>query len=242
MVQIDADGKVDVLNRQGEQSQTELPAAIRTDLARLPRAEWVLDCELISGRALWVFDLPVGAGRATPTMHFGARYEILTALLHTWQPKSGINLLPLAVETTSKLQLAHGVLSANGEGIIAKRLDGQYMSGKRSHAMKKLKFYRDIDCVVTDMGREGKSNLGLGLLSSRGDMIDVGEVTSLAGDGPRVKVGDVVCVKYLYAVDPARPRLYQPTLPRLRDDKPADQCTLDQLEGSYRNLEVLTSW
>lgn len=237
-----SDGEVRVLNRNGESSQTELPASIRVDLARLPKNdEWVLDCELMADKTLWVFDLPRAAHFCEENTGFTTRHFILESLFRTWRPQSDIRLLPLALDQASKLALAEAVLKGGGEGLIAKSVDGRYLLGKRSSATLKLKFYKDIDCVVTDLGRDGKSNMGLAVYDGN-SLVDLGEVTSLAGDGPRVKVGDVVCVKFLYAVSSDRPRLVQPTLPRLRDDKTAEQCTIDQLDHAYRNLNVLTAW
>ena len=235
---ISQDNKLSILNRNGDPSTTTLPGRVLTELAGLPPGRWVLDCELVESK-LWVFDLPESEFMNQTT--FAWRTHVLTELFKAWKPNDPVHLLKTATTEGQKFSLASAVLIAGGEGVIAKRYDSEYQPGKRSKEMLKVKFYRDIDCVATELGRDGKRNIGLGVYDN-GSLVDVGEVTALAGDGPNIKVGNVVCVKYLYAVDPNRPRLYQPTLPRLRDDKSAEQCTIDQLDNCYRNLTVLTSW
>lgn len=234
------DRRVTLLNRSGEPSQIELSAQTRSDIDRLPAGEWALDCELVDD-TLWVFDLAVAADLVELKTHFSVRHYVLEKLFGVWKPTSSIRILPVAIGYHSKVRLTQALLREGGEGIIARDSHGSYRPGKRSPEMLKVKFWRDIDCVVTDLQRNGKANIGLAVYDNN-TLVDVGEVTALAGDGMNVSVGDVVCVKYLYAVDPDRPRLYQPTLPRLRDDKPAEQCTIDQLDNAYRNLNVLTDW
>ena len=52
-----------------------------------------------------------------------------------------------------------------------------------------------------------------------------------------VKAGDVVEVQILYVSDDDR--LYQPTRPRLRDDKTATECTWDQLEPNKTDKTLI---
>ncbi len=235
------DGQVTALNRNGERSTASLSRELLGELQRLGSGTYTLDGELVK-KKLWVFDLPEVPNLISIGHPFSLRYNTLKDLFKHWKPKkTSIELLPIATTKASKQRLSLAVLTGGGEGLIARQLVGPYDPGQRSYVMQKLKFYKDIDCIATDFGRNGKRNIGLGVYKGK-QLIDVGEVTAMAGDGPRVQLGDVVCIKFLYAADPNRPRLYQPTLPKIRTDKKPKQCTIDQLDGAYRNLTILTKW
>jgi ATP-dependent DNA ligase len=133
------------------------------------------------------------------------------------------------------LALVEQVVIGRGEGLIAKRVGAVYREGLRSRDWVKIKRHHEIDCVVTWLGAE-RANMGVGLYD--GDhLVDVAEVGRLTGDGRRCQVGDVVTVRCLYASDTNR--LIQPTLPRLRTDKTARECTLDQLHAARTNPHLL---
>lgn len=74
-------------------------------------------------------------------------------------------------------------------------------------------------------------------LIKAGHMVEVAECTRLAGDGSKVKIGDVVQVKCLYVTDDNR--LYQPTLPKIRTDKRPEDCGVDQLEDIRPDKRIL---
>lgn len=225
---IHIDGKdVTVLNRRGERSQNELTTAMRVDLARLPQGNWILDGELIVGPALWLFDIPKAGDLLEDGATFYERQCVLSALVATWKPKSPIFHLPVAWSVLDKTNLAYKVLLDGGEGVVIRTKTGKYAPGKRTNDMTKIKFYKEVDCVAVELGREGKANIGLSLYSD-GELVDVCEVSALVGDGSKVSVGDVVTIRYLYATHDNR--IYQPNMPRLRNDKRPEECTLDQLQ------------
>ena len=114
--------------------------------------------------------------------------------------------------------------------------DAIYTPGLRSPGILKAKFVKTVDCVVLGLRRNGKDNVVIGLHDADGTMVDIGEVTGLAGDGNTLKVGEVCEVQYLYAVDPLRPRLVQPTRPTRRTDKTPDECTLDQIQFTDKTV------
>jgi len=120
----------------------------------------------------------------------------------------------------------------NYEGLIFRQLDAPYREG-RSKDLIKIKFRHTVDCVVTDLRRDKKANMALGLFDDS-QLVEVAECTALAGDKNRIRIGDVVEVTYLYAS--ADNRLVQPTKPVIRTDKFARECTLDQLV--YPNKSV----
>lgn len=113
------------------------------------------------------------------------------------------------------------------EGVVIRRLDSVYEPGLRSRKDFKARFFSTVDCIVAAIG-DSPRNATLAVFD--GDhLIEVGRVGRLSGDGPKLKVGDVVEVK-VAAVTKGR-RLYHPTLPRLRTDKDPWECTSEQLDG-----------
>jgi hypothetical protein len=127
------------------------------------------------------------------------------------------------------------LLENGAEGVMFNRLQASYEFGRRSFSLLKVKFIKDVDCVVTALNLDSKANMQLAVYD--GDELRIiGECTALAGDGARVKPGDVVTVQYLYALDPSAPRLYQPTRPRIRTDKSPRECVLDQIRFTNRGV------
>lgn len=220
-----------LLNRRGESTVTDVPMSVRRQLATMPMGKWVLDGELIDG-AFWLFDL-YGTDET-----FKDRHAILTKLFKLWAPTKAIRLLPVAKTRVKKLGLAKSVLANGGEGIIIRDSNARYKQGIRSSALMKAKFVKDADFIATGLNKYGRSNISIGLLDEAGEVVNVGEVTANAGDGKKVKVGDVITVRYLYCTDDLR--IYQPNLPRLRKDKKKSECTLDQL--IFVDKRVLTKW
>lgn len=252
----DGTGGVFGFNRDGA------PATVPHEAARELAAftmRLVLDAELLNG-VLVVFDLiELGAEGILP-LPLDDRLLMLEALFAGWVP-AGMVLCPTARSLEEKEHMIRQVADRDGEGWIVKRLDSRWAEptrpGQRSKDWRKIKRTHDVDCVVEWVGTDpsGKDNMGLTMYHD-GELIDggyardggrrggVAECTRRAGSGYRIQPGDVVKVQCLYASEPteANPhgRLVQPTLPRLRDDKPADQCTVDQLDTirTYKRLPL----
>jgi ATP-dependent DNA ligase len=212
-------------NRKAD--RTDVPAPIARELETLLAIRAVVDGELIDGR-LWLFDMPACGSLATPSTAWDDRRAALEALFdpHIWRP-TNIKLLPCARTTTQKRALFKRLRNGNFEGAIAKRRSSLYRPGQRSTDWRKIVFRSTVDCLVVGQGRDGKANFVLGLFCD-GDLVEVGEVSALTGDGPRVSVGNVVTVTYRH-LSPRSGRLLMPVKPILRDDKDASECTFDQL-------------
>jgi ATP-dependent DNA ligase len=206
------------------------PTAVMVTITRaLPSNQFILDGELLRQEGRYVvFDL-VRAGdlisRETP---FAKRYETLRHLakLCEWGSRSTLSLLPLTTDPYEKVRLVKELATSGAEGVILRRLTGQYSPGARSSDVCKHKFFRDVDCLVVAAGEDGRNNFTLGLYDN-GKVVEVGKVTALAGDGPKITVGSVVTVKYLRFTKDGR--LREPTLPRLRTDKRPEECLMDQV-------------
>lgn len=202
-------------------------------------ARWCFDGEYLNN-CYYVFDL-IEAGRLIqPQMHLGQRREALDHFWTQWDPtSSAVELLPSARGVIEKAALVERVQNIGGEGVMFKRLTSVYTEGRRNASLLKVKFRHDIDCVVTEMGIEGKQNMGLSLWhTDSGQFVNVGECTALAGDGPNVKLGDVVTIVCHGAS--SGNRIVQPTFPKLRHDKHPQECLWEQLEEIRINKTVLT--
>jgi bifunctional non-homologous end joining protein LigD len=223
-------GTVSALNRNGEPRVNLVPTRVARQF-EIP-GTWVFDGELMSDGTYWLFDMPVAEPHISPEHPYEYRHVVLERLFTGWGPDSCVRLLPTARTATAKTALVEAVLAANGEGVIFKDSAAPYRAGKRSTGMLKAKYTKTADCVVTDVGREGRANCHVSLYDSKGRVVEVGSVAT-AGK-PAVAAGDVVEVRYLYASEDRR--LYQPVLLRLREDKWATDCTMDQLVFTSRGV------
>lgn len=183
----------------------------------------VVDGELVDG-IFWAFDLPI----RTHTERFDETYTERRAHL---RERKYPHTLPTARLREAKARLMRKVRDEGGEGVIAKHLYSGYEPGVRSSKMLKVKYVKTVDCIVSSLQREGSEAIGLSLLGEQG-LVEVG-ACSVIGK-PAVELGDVVEVRYLYAVDRGAPRLTQPVLLGVRDDKLPRECTLDQLHFTSR--------
>lgn len=143
-----------------------------------------------------------------------------------------IRLLPTARTMAEKKLLSLAVYDNKGEGWIAKRLTGGYDWGQRVEHSLKLKLTTTADLVVLERNRDGKTNMVLGAHDASGALIEVGSASAIGK--PDAQPGDVVEVKYLYFG--ADERLVQPTVLRIRTDKPAPDCSTDQLHFTCKEV------
>ena len=271
------------------QSRTGRPLARYFPELEFPAGAYVLDGELVilDGDGREVFDLlqnrlhPAESrvrmlAEQTPALFrafdllavgkqkalanpFEQRRAALEELVAGFGDPGSVELTPLVGEP----RLGLGRV-ADGEGVIAKRLDSRYLQGERK-AMVKVKRLRTIDAVVVGW-RPGKEentvgSLILGLYDSDGDLHVVGHTSGLRAKQKR----ELVDTLAPYAsgekgsADPSRwaadrdlewiglrPELvievsfdhvsagrirHGAKILRWRDDKPAAECSLEQLDS-----------
>lgn len=197
----------------------------------------VLDGEFMDGK-LYVFDLPyyVGlSGKIDTHSPYGERRAVLHKLFayefkHLGSP---MDLVPSACSPQDKAALAARCLRNNAEGVMVKRLDGPYEIGRRSKTnCLKAKFVKTADLIIKALGVDSKENAVLEVWKS-GKKTEVGHCSMIGKE--KVKVGDVVEVKYLYLG--ANNKLVQPRFLQKRTDKKAKDCFFEQLVPT--NKEVL---
>lgn len=96
--------------------------------------------------------------------------------------------------------------------------------------------FKTADVVVLERNR-GAENAILGAYDREGNLVEVG-ACSMIGK-PDARPGDVAEVRYLYATPPTM-RLYgPPNFVRVRDDKRAAECSIDQLVPVSRRAVTL---
>lgn len=231
-------GAVFVGGRDGQLSQHAFllsDRAHRAAYASLPGGTGAtvdLDGELIDG-VLWVFDLPtwVGHGQDLATIvpgdPFRGRRQALEALFSRWEPDPALfRLAESATTHEAKARLALRIMREQGEGLMAKLLDGKYRVGGKSLDVVKLKFVNDADLVVVRLHHEGRDNAVLGAYQVGADEPTVVGRASTLGKGP-IEIDDVVVVRYR-CLSPAG-KLVNPRIVSRRHDKAPGECLYDQI-------------
>lgn len=244
------DGKVRVVGRNGQ--ETDL--ACKNAFAGFP-GTWVFDGEVLPDGVLWLFDLPVAGDKIGLQTPYRLRQNVLDGLKEVLESEQ-VRILPTARTTEEKVSLAKKVITSGAEGVMIKDTTAGYASGRRSNAILKGKLVKDIDCFITRFGI-GKSSDGSGnpkancelavltepmtftepmtyeyakRLEHEGKLKFIAECIIHPKERNQVDVGSVVTAAYLYAVDPKKPRLVQPTRIRVRpNDKSAEECLLSQM-------------
>jgi ATP-dependent DNA ligase len=225
-------GPVNVYNRHGEERTVpkELDAALGWVTAR-----WILDGEWLDN-TLHVFDIISTSRGSVASWPWETRQKLLGDLIPKIALKTeAVTLVQQVYGAEAKKELFDRCRNNMVEGVVFALADAKYHHGKRTDTVYKYKFIKEVDCFVINKGLDGKDNLEIAMYDD-GSVVSVGRVSALTGDGPKVKVGDVVTVKVLYSTEAGR--LFHPVKPRLRTDKRPIECTFDQVEAIKTNKEI----
>lgn len=195
--------------------------------------EAVLDAELIIDTgALYVFDLPWlridvdGEERlaVTPGTRAETRLEELEETLNI-RPNFGTVRSLYRWTGEGKREALQSLIEAGVEGAVFKHPNGPYAvePKKRTRDQLKFKFVKDADVVVLERDRGGKTSAILGVINNAGVFREVGSCSMIGK--PDAQPGDVIEVQYLYWTGAG---MIQPRMTRIRHDKDAGECFLDQ--------------
>lgn len=224
------DQKVFATSRNGE--ETKVPYRVE-ELFKVLKKEWIFDGEYVNG-IYWVFDILKYRDTDISGLPWQVRnYQVQNSIPRIKSPI--VKAITPRFSTYDKHVLFEKAKHQHVEGVVFKDINQPYIPG-RSRAYLKHKFIKTVDCEVIDSGFEGKDNFVLGVYCD-GKRFNCGRVSGLTGDGPRIKIGDVVEVRCLYVSNSFK--LFQPTLPRIRTDKQPHECTFDQLEVLRTNKKVI---
>lgn len=179
---------------------------------------YVLDGEAL-GDVLMVFDY-----LAPGNYSYKERYKVLTTM------KFGnlLKLAPVAWTTKEKRDLYARLKKDNAEGIVFKKIDGEYKPGRPNTGgdQLKFKFCATATCFV-DKVNTSKRSVSLGVYDKKGKPVIVGNVTVYPNQ-EIPKAGTVVEVRYLYYFQGGS--LFQPVLLGPREDADENDCSLGQLK------------
>lgn len=227
LARVTPEGRHEFLSGNGTPSRHTTSTQWFDQLSRaLPAADapYMFDGELLWTGHLWVFDIVEAGDMAVRSMELADRRRLLEATFEAADIGGCVHLLPQARSDAEKLRLLRWVHEKGCEGLVLKRQDGTYDEGVRPEHSLKVKFRKSVDCVVTARDVNGKLNARLAVFD-RGELRSIGGCSMIGK--PDAKVGDVVEVGYLYATEELT--LYTPSLTRIREDKRAEDCTIDQL-------------
>lgn len=244
------DGAIRVLNRQGQAKVRNVGHEQLLPFTALHSGRWVFDGEIV-GRTLVLFDIITASDGTLTWAHenttFDRRYRVLVAAadglgiphVEDAEVDSAVVVAGVARTTDAKADMLAAAVDGKREGIILRRIDGHYASGRRSTGLVKHKLIRDADVIVSAL-HPVKQSAELSVYNDHGNLVVVGSASTI-GKGSAaggVDVGDVWVVTYLYVVDPDHPRLFQPRLVRHRRDKAARECLLSQFADAGTSKAV----
>lgn len=233
------DGTLTAYNRQGMAKVKNIGEQMLAPFRDLTKGRWVFDGEVV-GKTLWLFDMPAAGEFHDEQTSFMDRYtNLLVTLKSMGAIGDDIGLVRLATGEEAKRELYQEVMDANGEGIIFRDRASFYQPGKRCGALQKYKMVNEADCLVTE-SHPTKESVTLSVFNDAGDLIEVGQASTI-GKSPTPNVGDVWEVRFLYVTSADNPRMVQPRLTRIRDDKSANECHLIQFKTCVTDKSVLQS-
>lgn len=236
------DGEVLDYSRSGHRRSRVLIRQIEREFEGLGAGSYIFDGELVNthhGYSYHIFDMPFVANDGGATLidcadQLVTRRAALELVFEHWRPDFPVCLMRTERTEAGKRELAEAVRSLGGEGVVLKNPLSTYQPGKRSRDWVKVKFTKTIDCVIDGTGFEGRENAMLKVFDDNGNEVRVGRCSTVGK--PPLKKGDVVEIRYLYARNAEEPRLYQPRLLRIRDDKQASECLLSQIQFTDRTV------
>lgn len=194
-----------------------LAASVRTAVMA---SQAVVDGELV-GSVFYAFDLLELNGRCIRRVPYVERLAMLERIVSC---NAQIKMTKTVSKLSDKVRMLTEVDDRNGEGVVYKRAQAAYVSG-RTMEQYKYKFYDTISAICLGEN-EGKRSIQLGLYDN-GILRNVGNVT-VPSDQKIPSTNAVVEVRYLYAFEEGS--VYQPVLLGERDDIELTECVVSQLK------------
>lgn len=195
--------------------------------------DMVVEGELmIEDGTFHAFDLPYLQGLIGPDSPLHERRAALEEL----GGALGLNVAYQAVSGPEKRALWLAAQDGGREGIVMKHIDGIYRPGERTTDVLKMKITHTIDCAVLQRNEQGATNAVLGLWDGSAWTV-IGRSSMIGRE--HIAIGSIVEVTYLCVRDPENPVLLQPRVVREREDKLLQDCTLQQIDGTFSNKEKI---
>lgn len=217
-----------------------MPAPIVTAIQALKSLEYVgpvlyfeADGELV-GEKYHMFDIFAIDGSDLRQLPYETRAAHYAKLIGRNKALAGgvfdaIEAVGTFYGTAAKRAAFERIKGRNGEGVVFKRRDMVYALGRPNSGgpALKFKFKKSSTAICLGDSSNGKRSIRLGLLSSDGEMVNVGKVT-VPPNQPVPQPNSLVEVQYLYKYEDGS--LFQPVLLGIRDDQNREDCTLAQVK------------
>jgi bifunctional non-homologous end joining protein LigD len=157
--------------------------------------QWLIDGEALGDR-LVAFDLLEEASADHRREPYSRRLAVLYDMLAP-NGQGALRSLGTAIGTKHKKNLLKSLQERHAEGIVFKRHDAPYTSGRPASGGNQLKckFYCTASCIVAGINK-GKRSVAIELCDGQ-QRVAVGNVTIPAGRSIP-KTGEVIEVRYLF--------------------------------------------
>lgn len=235
LIRIDPQGDVIGINRRG--LTVPLPAPVAAEARRVADRFPITDHLVLDGELLgnvWVgFDVAAGAVDGIPAriedLPFAERHKVLQRAFPMNDNLAGqVSIAGVHFEAAGKANLVADVRNRGGEGVVFKRANAPYRSGRSDDALK-VKFIETAS-VIAGPSKGTKRSVAMVVLDAAGGRVDCGNVT-IPSNFEIPTEETVVEVSYLYAYRESG-KLYQPVYRGPRGDISVDECL--QAQFKYR--------
>ena len=185
---------------------------------------YILDGEDMGDKVMLFDDI------TKPNLSYRERYQALCTL--TQDASDNLEVVKTAWNANTKSIMWTRLQRERAEGVVFKLIDAPYTAGRPASGgtQLKCKFYDTASCIVESVSSV-KNSIGLRVFDDSHPIslvgVSVGNAT-LYPNSPKVEVGDIVEIKYLYYNEGGS--LYQPVLKEVRDDVEPHECTLAKLK------------
>jgi len=202
-----------------------------------------VDGELIDGK-YHIFDIFVIDGQDLRDLPYETRAAAYSRLIERNKSLSiggrvfeALEAVETFYGTVAKREALERIEAANGEGVVFKLRDMVYTPGRPNSmgTALKFKFKETSTAICLGDSSDGKRSIRLGLLDSKGTMVNVGKVT-VPPNQIVPQPNDLVEIQYLYKYEDGC--LFQPVLLRIRDDQTQQDCTLSQVKRIKRKADT----
>jgi bifunctional non-homologous end joining protein LigD len=216
------DAAINGINKKG--LLVGLPAPIVHQTAKFS-TDVIIDGEMV-GDVLYAFDLLQLGDDSLVNRPYKERLALLTELLDV-SFITMIEVVETAFAPAEKAILYNRLKKERREGMVLKRLDAPYTPGRPASGGPQLKhkFCATLSAVVAKVNQQ--RSVEVRLLNGKG-WVPAGNVT-IPPNQSVPKVGAVVEVKYLYAIQGSG-SLYQPVYLGVRTDVETHECVVSQLK------------
>lgn len=220
---LSVEGEVHGVNKKG--LMVSLPQSLVDHCQKFDAQHFIIDGELV-GERLYAFDLLELNGTDLRSLSFKERTQRLNNALG--RLAGPIYSVETVVGTKAKRAFLEAVKARKGEGIVFKRIDAPYVSGRPASGGDQIKYklYATATCRVAGINGS-KRSVFLELHDEKGLFHSVGKV-SISVDHRIPCIGTQVEVRYLYAYKGGS--LYQSTYLGERPDQDIGDASLAQLK------------